>query len=374
MHKTKTNILFLISSLVFRGAERMLVNLVNKLSRDHFSIHVVSLSNDNPIANLIRLEAAKFTTLPRRWRYDMQPASQIRRIILDNKIDTVIAFDIFSFFYVWYALKRIRPKPKVFISIHNIKFRNYKYLLQNLIYARLLSGNEIFISVCNAQADYWSKTYWIPRKHFTTIYNGVDTELFCPSNDSNRRLIRARLKISESAFVILQAASLASEKRHEDSLSALKHLVDMDASKPFFLVFVGDGSQEREKKLKQMAYDFGVFERVLFFGVQSDVKPFYEIADIFTLTSSTETFSVAALEAMSMGLPCVLTSVGGASEMIVEGMNGYLVQPQDPHQIADGWRTAFENKDYFNREKIRAWVIEYFSLSDCVRKYEKLLQ
>jgi glycosyltransferase involved in cell wall biosynthesis len=377
MPKAKTKVLFLISSLVFRGAERMLVNLVNNLVQDHFSINVVSLSNDNPIANLIQPESAKLIILPRRWRYDMQPAQQLREIILHNKIDAIIAFDIFSFFYVWYALKikRIRAKPKVFISIHNIKFKNYKHLLQNLIYARLLSGDETFLSVCNAQADYWSKTYWISRKNFTTIYNGVDTELYCPSKDSNRKmLIRSRLNLPEAAFIILQVASLTSEKRHEDSLTALKCLIDMDASRPFLLVFVGGGPDKREKRLKQMAYNLGIFEHVIFCGVQDEVKSFYEVANLFTLTSNTETFSVAALEAMSMGVPCVLTNVGGAREMIVNGINGYLVRPQDPRNIADGWLAAFKNKDHFDHEEIRARVIEHFSLSDYVRKYINLLQ
>jgi glycosyltransferase involved in cell wall biosynthesis len=70
---------------------------------------------------------------------------------------------------------------------------------------------------------------------------------------------------------------------------------------------------------------------------------------------------------MSMGLTCVLTDVGGACEMVVEGMNGYLVEPQNPRHIAEGWMAAFQNKDHFEREKIRTWVIEHFSLTDCVR-------
>ena len=67
MIKTKTKVLFLISSLKFRGAEKMLINLVNGLDQNEFSVTVVSLSNDNPMASQIRLAAAvRFLMLPRR--------------------------------------------------------------------------------------------------------------------------------------------------------------------------------------------------------------------------------------------------------------------------------------------------------------------
>ena len=373
MSQPKTRVLLLIPSLVFRGAERMLVNLVNHLNQDRFSIHVVSLSRDNPLADHIRSGAVTFTALPRVWRYDIGPARELQRIIVNQRIDTIIAFDIFSFFYIWLALRGTQSRPKIFISIHNIRFRSYRHWLQSVIYARLLTGKELFLSVCNAQTDYWAKTYLIPKERFITVYNGVDTLSFSPSIDvKQKKLIRSRLEISEDTFIILQVASLVPEKRHEDSLLALKYLT-REIAKPILLVFVGDGAEKRKKRLKQLAQAAGVMEQVRFCGIQSDVRPFYEIADLFTLTSETETFSMAALEAMSMGLPCVLTDVGGAREMIVEGMNGYLVRAKTPRHIAIGWAAAYKNKDQFDHQKIRARVIQIFSLSECTRTYENLL-
>ena len=373
MAENKTKILFLISSLVVRGAERMLVNLVNRLDQDQFTIQVVALSKDNPLASQINPEVAKFTALPRKWRFDMQPAREIRKIIKNDLINVVVGFDIFCFFYIWVALLWIQPKPKIFISIHNMTFRNSKHFLQNLIISRLLSDKDVILSVCKAQARYWSKTYRLPEKKFTTIYNGVDTDLFTPSDDIKRKkLIRSQFKIPEDAIVILQVAYLAVEKGHIDSLIAFKNLIDMDASKPYLLAFVGGGPEELENKLKQIAKDLGIFDRVLFYGVQNDVKSYYEIADIFTLTSNkVETFSVAALEAMSMGLPSVLTDLGGAREMIIDGVNGYLVQPSNPVQIANGWFAVNQDKDCLDRKNIRNKVVENFSLTACVHNYER---
>lgn len=353
----------------------MVVNLVNRIDRDNFTSYVVSLSNDNPLADQIHPEAAQFIALPRSWRFDMHPALQIRKIIIEIQINTIMAFDIFSFFYVWYALRNIETKPNIFISIHNSHFKNYKDLLKNIAITRILSGEEKFISVSNTQADWWANTYHIPRERFLTIYNGVDTDLFCPENNlTQKRKMQSGLEIPDNAYVILQVASLTPEKRHEDSLSALKHINDINDSNRFFLVFVGDGPEKYLDQLQQMAFQLGISKRVMFCGVQNDIKLFYTAADIFTLTSSSETFSVAALEAMSMGLPCVLTDVGGAREMVVEGMNGYLVEPKNPDSIAQGWMEAFNNENHLDHEKIRNWVIEHFSLTDCVNKYEDLLR
>jgi glycosyltransferase involved in cell wall biosynthesis len=367
-------ILFLIPSLKLRGAERMLVNLVNALDHDRFSIHVVSLSQDNPLADKLKPEAAILTLLPRVWRYDLSPARELHTMIRTKRIQAIIAFDIFAFFYAWMALWRIRPRPKIFISIHNMQFKTYRHWLQNFIYARLLSGNEIFIAVCDAQIDYWTKSYRIPKNNFLTIHNGVDTRAFSPTTDLSQIMLRRnQLGIAKDTFVILHTASLAPEKGHEDAFVALKQFIH-ETNAPVILLCVGHGPDERKRYLHQFARNLGVHEHIRFCGAQEDVKPFYEIADIFTLTSHTEAFSVAALEAMSMGVPCVLTDVGGAREMIVEGMNGYLVQAGDSRRIAEGWAAAYRNRCCFERQRIRNWVIGNFSLFECARRYENLLE
>ena len=371
--ETKKKVLFLIPSLVYRGAERMLVNLVNQFDQTRFSIHVVSLSHDNPMADQIRPEAAAFTALPRRWRYDMGPAWGLNMIILEEQIDTILAFDIFSFFYAWISLWGVRSRPKIFISIHNTKYKSFRHWLQNFIYARLLSEQEVFLSVCGAQVDYWAKTYRIPRGSFITIHNGVDTAFFSPSTTfEQKRQLRSLYGIPEEAYVILQVASFAPEKRHEDAFLALKHLLGK-VKAPIAFMCVGAGAETRRHFLKKFAQQTGVGEQLVFCGIQNDVRPFYEMADLFTLTSSTETFSMAALEAMSMGVPCVLTDVGGASEMILNAVNGYLVPAGDPEQIAEGWLAVYRNQLASDRQQIRNRIIERFSLTQCARKYENLL-
>ena len=138
---------------------------------------------------------------------------------------------------------------------------------------------------------------------------------------------------------------------------------------------MGGGTLERKKILKRRITELGIADSVIFCGIQKDVRPFYRAADVFTLTSSYgESFSVAALEAMAMGLPCVLTNVSGAREMIVEGVNGFLVKAGQPLDISNGWKRAFDFRGDFDPAVIRQRTIEKFNLEDCVHQYQEILE
>jgi glycosyltransferase involved in cell wall biosynthesis len=74
---------------------------------------------------------------------------------------------------------------------------------------------------------------------------------------------------------------------------------------------------------------------------------------------------------MSMGLPVVLTDVGGAKEMVVSGLNGVLVRPHNSKELAEAWKTLLNSN--LQSKKIRNHVIEKFSIQSMIDHYENLL-
>jgi glycosyltransferase involved in cell wall biosynthesis len=138
-------------------------------------------------------------------------------------------------------------------------------------------------------------------------------------------------------------------------------------------VLIGAGDGVLEARLRTLAADLGIGRRVSFCGAQADVLPFYHAADAFTLTSWSEALPLSALEAMGTGLPCVLTDVGGARDIIREGENGYLVSPNSPRDIADGWLKVLLNQDRFRPKEVRKTVLERFTITRCLAGYERLL-
>jgi glycosyltransferase involved in cell wall biosynthesis len=172
--------------------------------------------------------------------------------------------------------------------------------------------------------------------------------------------------------VIVQVAAFRPEKAHHHAIEALAIMHRTTSLKPF-LLFVGGGDENSERDLRTLARNSSVERYVVFCGQHADVRSFYWMADLFTLSSISETFSIAALEAMSTGLPGVLTNVGGAAEMIVEGRNGYLVPPHRPDLLAEAWKRALSGGLSWSAGRIREYVVASFALDSCVKSYEDVL-
>jgi glycosyltransferase involved in cell wall biosynthesis len=187
----------------------------------------------------------------------------------------------------------------------------------------------------------------------------------------DRDVIRGSFSIDKHDKLILLVARINPEKRHTDAIKALSITHKMRGVIKPHLMIVGSGNQQLSDKLKAFVSDLGLEGYVHFVGNHSDVRMFYFIADIFTLTSESETFSIAALEAMAFGLPCALTDVGGAREMIVEDWNGTLAHPLHPDSIAKAWLNALKNNQ--NGTLIRDHIVQRFSLPNMLNRYVGLL-
>ena len=96
---------------------------------------------------------------------------------------------------------------------------------------------------------------------------------------------------------------------------------------PARLVLVGDGPDSGAAA--RMARHLGVADDVLFLGEQDALVPLLSAADVFLLTSSQESFGLAALEAMACGVPVVASRVGGVPEVVEDGVSGFLHPPDD---------------------------------------------
>jgi glycosyltransferase involved in cell wall biosynthesis len=109
----------------------------------------------------------------------------------------------------------------------------------------------------------------------------------------------------------------------------------------------------------------------VFTGYVPDVRQVYWMSDLFTLTSNrVETFSIAALEAMSCGLPAVITNIGGATEMVFDGENGFL-SGTDAESIASTWSKALDHT--FSAKDIRAIVREKFDQERMTMEYKQAM-
>jgi glycosyltransferase involved in cell wall biosynthesis len=372
--KLVKNILFLISGLKVGGTEKLLVDLVNHFDVSRFKITIVSLGDDNPMKEFIRAGHGDTIELPRKGKFDFSSIKQLAGIIREKQIEGVLCFSPFVYLFVKFALRRLRNvSVPVYVAFHNTKARNLKEYIQIFLYCHLFEKNVRLISICENQAEHYQKAYWLPQKLFRTIYNGIDGDYFTlPPEQFDKNAFLSTFGIPANARIILQVAGFRKEKKHDDAMRAL-HFLHLNTSLKPFLLFVGDGRDDIKKDLRKRISKFGLSEYVKFCGRHADVRPFYWSADLFTLSSvAVETFSISALEAMGCGVPCVLTDIGGADEMIIESINGKIVSPGSPKALAKAWEEILDSQNKFSLDKIRSTVETKFSLERCVEQYEEI--
>jgi glycosyltransferase involved in cell wall biosynthesis len=188
------------------------------------------------------------------------------------------------------------------------------------------------VYVSEKQREYW-RSKGLAGKADSVIHNGVDLERFRDRSDSSQReALRAQCGFSASDLLIGICAALRPEKAHRDLLLALARLRERGISSKALMV--GDGPERAaiERTIAALNLSGSTFIT----GFKDDVRPYLAICDVVVLTShAIETFSIAALEAMAMGKPLVLTRIGGAEEQVISGKNGFLYEPGDIEALTD---------------------------------------
>jgi glycosyltransferase involved in cell wall biosynthesis len=139
-------------------------------------------------------------------------------------------------------------------------------------------------------------------------------------------------------------ANLHPYKRHDLFLRTLKIVAGRLPT--VRAVFVGDGVAR--PRLEQLTTELGLADHVTFAGQVSDTRPLVAGCHVVALTSSTEGFPNALLEAMSQARPVVATRVGGAPELVRHGLDGFLTS-DDPAEIAARIRSVLVDRDLRTR-------------------------
>ena len=361
-------ILYITPALSVGGAEKFLILLSNSLINEREKQIVVSLQ----AVNTLQAELDKrisFIALPRKFKFDLNPVSKLRGLIKRERPSVIFCINFYSYLVCRCAMIGLKTKSRRVISYHSTIHVTKKEHLLHKFYAFLLTKTDSIVTVSSNQAQYTSKLYKIPSAKFTTIHNGINLQYWHPSTDDKvRNEIRKQYDIVPGAKVIVMTAALRIEKNHLGAVRALQLLHNVYGQKAY-LIMVGDGIMR--ESIKKLANDLNVQDYIRITGMQKEVRPFYWTSDLFTLCStSVETFSIAALEAMGCGLPGVLTNIGGASEMIKDGVNGKICEV-DEGDIAKKWAAVLSG-DY-SKDTIHAFARDNFSAEKMLSEYRKIV-
>lgn len=226
------------------------------------------------------------------------------------------------------------------------------------------------ICVSDAVKNELIEQYGFPRRKMRTIRNGVSLSEFAPAPSGGDR-IRREYGIAEDEFLLLCAARLSEQKGIDILLTALARTIERGV--PCKCVIVGDGPLRQG--LVEQARNLRLEQNVFFAGFKEDIRPYLHAGSVFILTSHKEGLPLAILEAMACGMPCIVTDVGGSREAVTDRVNGLLIPAGSVDAAVEAIEFLAANPEKRNRmshaslERVR----KEFDLETCMMQIKRVI-
>lgn len=363
------NIAFLLDRLTVGGAERQTCVVVGALAHRGHRASMMIIAGERP-ANFppeILPDRTKFLRRPKVWT--LAGLMQLGRDLRQS--DTHIVAPVNQTALVFCVLARLLGlhNAKIVCVFHTTLITSLAGRLKLPIFYAALRLSDGIIYVSENQRRHW-ESRGLKAPFSRSITNGIVAEDFEPPSPNERQVARAKWNIDPEDIVIAQCARFHPEKNQRELVRAAAILVAHGYR--LKLLFVGDGPMQPTVQL--FTEEVAIADHVIFAGEHRAVRPLLAAADIFVLTSNAvETFSIAALEAMAMSLPAVLSDIGGASEMVSNDLNGYLYPVEDTAALVDRLRVLMAPRI---RERVGAAagrrVRQEFTAAEMINRYETL--
>jgi len=173
---------------------------------------------------------------------------------------------------------------------------------------------------------------------------------------------------NENEKIITHISNFRKVKRIPDVIAVFYKIQQKIPSK---LMMVGDGPEK--EAAENLCYELGISDKVIFFGNSNEIDKILSFTDLFLLPSETESFGLAALEAMAIGVPVISSNTGGLPEVNIDGMSGYLSDVGNTEEMAQNAIKILENEETLMDFKSNAKTIaKKFDIKNVVTLYENL--
>lgn len=337
--KNVITVLYLDTSSIFSGAESSLVQLIKYLDRDRFR-PVLCFLCPEPHHDLYadaNVEVRYLTEGPDGWmgsdywRLLPRGSDFVRRIILGKLLSSLAkreGADIVHvnllwpkpFWFLWW------PKTLRFPTIGHA--RSYPGGLPS---KRVQKACTSIIHVSKFVQAGARKKFVHPCSY--QIYDPIETDRY--KSDKDARKARQTLGLDPCLRVISSVGLLSPHKGHDVAIMAFAKIAK--AIEDVALYIAGGGNDAEQRRLEGMASECGVSEKVIFSGDQlRNVEDVYAASEfVYSLTKCGEAFGRVPLEVGAAGKPVIVTILGAAPELVVDGKTGYLVNPSDVEKIVE---------------------------------------
>jgi glycosyltransferase involved in cell wall biosynthesis len=320
----KVKVLWLIKGLGAGGAERLLWMFCLHGDRKAFDYHVAYVvPGANAMVPAINethtpvhcLNGGGFMALG--WPF------RLRRLLVDEHFDVVHVHSPFVAALLRIVALTLRPSRRpILVSTEHCTWWSYRVetrllnaLTCRMDRARFAVSNEVLASM-------WPGM----RARVEVLVHGILLSEVVQLSSRHRQDIRAALGVGQDDLVVTTVANYRGQKAYGDMLLAARAVLDADDRVRFWAV--GYGPLEREVRHRHQQLELG--HRFQLLGYRADVLHVLKASDVFAMASVYEGGPIAVLEAMAVGLPVVVTSVGFVPDVVSDGVDGFVVPPADP--------------------------------------------
>jgi len=351
------------------GAEKMRHTLLKNLGQREYKVKVCCLGIKGALGELIEGLGYEVDEL----RLNHRPANllttfKLIKYLRRQNVDVIHTCLFDSNFHGRIAALICRV-PHVITEEHSEhflyrRFRHFFYIYSDYFLSKITD----FIICCSESVEKdIGKKENLPHEKLLTIKNCIDPEMY--KVETAREQIRRKFNIG-SEPVFITTASFAPKKRHSYLLSILKRL--KDAGYEFRCFFAGDGVTKT--RVMQKTEELGLSDNVIFLGKIDNVQDYLNASDVFVLPSMKEGLSIALMEAMYMGLLCVVTDIDANKELIENRVNGILVPLDDTDEFVNALMYCIKNKEAVRvmGQKARVTIDNGYLVDDYVDKFHKV--
>ena len=362
------------------GAEVLAAALARQL-RSRFNCVFLCLDGVGQLGEELRDDGFEVIDIQRRPGIDLGAASRIRRAVRDHRIALLHAHQYTPFFYSALArnlrgFRGFRGQPPILFTEHGRHYPDSRKTRRVWANKFLLRGGDRVTAVSGFIRQMLADNEGIPARRIELIFNGIDPSLRKNVQDeSARRCARQEMGVADDELLIMQVARFHPVKDHATAISAFARVLEKWPNARLALV----GGGELRADIEQRARQAGVFERINFMGVRSDVDKLLPGADLFLLSSLSEGASVTLLEAMAAGLAITATEVGGNPELVEHGRTGLLSPRGDAAALAQHLCLLLSDPEArrrmgrAGREKLESQFTEARMHAAYIKLYEQML-
>ena len=345
-------VLSIINSLGIGGAERSIVNNVPAHKANGLDMDVLLLDGERTFfLDELQKRGVKVTWLGRGINL-YNPLLVFKLFPILRQYDLIHVHLFPALYWVAFAKLLSSSSPKLIYTEHSTHNRRRDNLVFRWLDRLVYSQYSEIIAISEAAKLALDEQTGTPEKS-VVIHNGVQIDELRESSAALPEEWMSRIK---GKTVLVQIAGFRPEKDQDTTIRALTEL-----PADYVVIFVGDG--ERRSFCEELAVELGVDSRVFFAGLQGDVAPFINCADLVVMSSHWEGFCLTALEGMALGKPVVASNVSGLSE-IVSGA-GRLFERGDYKGLSAMVLELMENPAVYeeasgkSRERAEAYDVRY---------------